>query len=137
MFCLNACKKDSQPANSNVTIVGKWFITKQSSELYYNGAEIEAFTDTSFTTNDFAEYYSDGSGYFSMNSTSGPSLTEFTYTLKGTALTQFTGAKNTATPETITNLTTNNLSIHAQSLVPDPSGSGQIDTEIDDYNYKR
>jgi len=138
LCCLNSCKKGSQAPKPIVTIVGKWFITKQSSELYYNGAEISSFTKTNFTSVDFVEYYGDGSGYFSKYSTTGPSLTEFTYTLKNTSLTQFTGGDNTAgTPETITSLTISSLSIHAESQVPDPNNSGQIDNEIDDYTYTR
>ena len=137
LLCLNSCKKDSTVPNSSVSIVGKWFITKQSSVLSYNGAQISAFTDTSFTTVDFAEYYSDGTGYFSQNSTTGPSLTEFAYTLKGTALTQFTSTNTAGTPETITSLTASSLSIHAESLVPDPNNPDQLDNEVDDYSYTR
>jgi len=137
LFCLNSCKKDSKAPNSGVSIVGKWFITKQSSVLSYNGSQVNAFTKTNFTSSDFVEYYSDGTGYFSQTGTTGPSLTEFTYTLAGTALTQFTSNNNSGTPETITSLTASGLSIHAVSLVTDPNNPDQQDNEVDDYTYTR
>jgi hypothetical protein len=127
-----SCKKD---ANSMVSIVGKWFITKQASELLYNGVLVSTFTKTSFTPNDFTQYFSDGTGYFSQNTATSPSLIEFTYTLKGDALNLYTSTDNTATPETVVSLTTGNLSIHAESLVPDPNNPGQLDNEIDNYTY--
>ncbi len=137
LFSLNSCKKDSTDPNSTVTIVGKWFITKQSSELLYNGSQIKAFTKTSFTTDDFVEYYSDGSGYFSKTSAPSPSLTEFTYTLKGTTLTQYTSKESAGILEKITVLTDSNLAIHAESLITDRNNSDQVDTEIDDFTYTR
>ena len=136
LLCLNSCKKDSKAPGSSVSIVGKWLITRQNSVLSNNGVQISAFTDTTFTAADFVEYYSDGTGYFSMNSSTGPSLTEFTYTLKGTSLIQNTSSENAGTPETITSLTATNLSIHAVSTVPDPN-TGGADTEVDDYYYTR
>jgi hypothetical protein len=137
LICLNACKKDSKTPAPTVTIAAKWFITEQSSELYFNGEEISSFVDTTFTSVDFVEYYSDGTGYFSRSSSTGPSLTEFTYTLKGSALTQYISNVNTGTPETVTDLTVNSLSIHAVSQIADPNNPSQNDTEIDDYTYKR
>lgn len=134
---LNACKKDSKAPAQSVTIVAKWFAAKQSSGLYFNGVEISSFADTTFTSVDFVEYYSDGTGYFSRNSSTGPSLTEFTYMLKGTDLTQYTSHINAGTPETITTLTANSLSIHAVSQISDPNNPSQNDIEIDDYIYKK
>ncbi len=134
--CLSSCKKSSQAPKPNVTIVGKWLITRQNSVLSNNGVQISAFTDTTFTAADFVEYYSDGTGYFSMHSATGPSLTEFTYTLTGTSLLQNTSDENKSTPETITSLTANNLSIHAVSTVAD-TNTGGTDTETDDYYYTR
>jgi hypothetical protein len=134
--CLGSCKKSSQAPKPNITIVGKWLITKQNSVLSNNGVQISAFTDTTFTAVDFVEYYSDGTGYFSMSSATGLSLTEFTYTLTGTTLLQNTSSENKSTPETITSLTASNLSIHAVSTVADPN-TGGTDTETDDYYYTR
>src|SRR5277367_2090632 len=79
LLCLNSCKKEAKAPNPGVSIVGKWLITKQNSVLSNNGVQISTFTDTTFTAVDFVEYYSDGTGYFSMSSATGPSLTEFTY----------------------------------------------------------
>ena len=134
--CLSSCKKSSQAPKPNITIVGKWLITKQHSVLSNNGVQISASTDTTFTAADFVEYYSDGTGYFSMHSATGPSIIEFTYTLTGTSLIQNTSSENKGTPETITSLTANNLSIHAISTVADPN-TGGADTEVDDYYYTR
>jgi hypothetical protein len=137
IFCLGSCKKDSKAPNSDVSIIGKWFSVTQNSELFYNGAQIKAITKTNFTTDDFVEYYSDGTGYFSKSSTPSPSLTEFTYTLKGTTLTQYASKENAGILETITILTASNLTIHAESSVVDPNNSDQVDTEIDDFTYSR
>ena len=136
LLCLSACKKESKAPNPGVTIVGKWLITKQNSVLSNNGVQISTFTDTTFTAADFVEYYGDGTGYFSMHSATGPSLTEFTYTLTGTNLIQNTSSENKGMPETVTGLTANKLSIHAVSSVPDPD-SGLIYTETDDYYYTK
>jgi len=137
LMFLIACKKDLPVPTAVVSIAGKWFITKQSSELFYNGVQINAYTKTRFTTTDFVEYYGDGTGYFSAYTATGPSLSEFTYTITGTNLMQYTSSKNQGIPETITVLTASNLSIHAVSSVPDPDNSGQLDNEVDDYNYTR
>lgn len=118
---LSACKKESKPATQGVTIVGKWFITKQSSLLLYNGVQIDSFSKNNFTSTDFVEYYADGTGYFSQASSNGPSITEFTYTLKDSTLTQHDGTNAQNLIEKVTALTVNNLSIHAQSTVPDPN----------------
>jgi len=128
-----SCKKD---APFPVTIIGKWYITKQQSQLFYKGILLDSYIDTSFTTNDFVDYFVDGSGYFSQNTATSPGISEFTYTVNGNILTQIVSG-GTATPETITLLTTNNLSIQANSLVPDPNNSGQLDNELDNYNYTK
>jgi len=134
--CLSSCKKSSQAPKPNVTIVGKWLITRQNSVLTNGGVQISAFTDTTYTAADFVEYYSDGTGYFSMHSATGPSITEFTYSLTGTNLLQNTSSENKSRAETITSLTANNLSIHAVFTVADPN-TGGADTEVDDYYYTR
>jgi hypothetical protein len=137
LVCLSACKKDSKTVGPGVTIAAKWFVTKEASELYFNGAQISSFIDTTYTSVDFVEYYNDGSGYYSKYSSTGPSLSEFTYTLKGSALMQFDSPENAGVPETITNLTANSLSIHAVYEIVDPNNPNQTDTEIDDLTYKR
>ncbi len=137
IICLSACKKESKSANQNVTIVGKWFIIRQSSFLFYNGTQIDSFSKNNFTSSDFVEYYSDGTGYFSQAGSNGPSIIEFTYTLKDSTLTQHDGTNAQNLIETIRGLTANNLSIHAQSTIPDPNNGAQLDTEIDDLSYSR
>jgi hypothetical protein len=137
LLCLYSCKKESPAPSNPVLILGKWFNTKVTTKLYNNGAEVDSTNTISFTTDDFVEYYSDGSGYYSHASSEGPTLSEFTYTLKGAALSEFTSVENNSVPETITGLTATNLSIHAVSLVPDPNDPTITDTEIDDLSYKR
>ena len=137
LICLNACKKDSKNPAPSATIVAKWFMAKQSSGLYYNGSQISSFVDTTYTPVDFVEYHNDGTGYFSKHSSNGPSLAEFTYTLKGTVLTRFDGPLNSGVPETITTLTANSLSIHVSYTIADPNNTNQSDTEVDDLTYKR
>jgi hypothetical protein len=136
-ICFNSCKKVLQVPTISKSIVGKWFITKQRSQLFNNGALVNNFTKTNFTTDDFAKYFSDGSGYFSKSSSVSPNISLFTYTLSGSSLTQYINGNSKGMLETITNLTQNSLSIHAESLVPDPNDSSLIDNEIDDYTYIR
>ncbi len=138
LLCLNSCKNDLPVPNTTVTIVGKWFVTKQNSELFYNGVLINSFTQTNFTSTDFVEYYGDGTGYFSKASSTGISIAEFKYTLSGTALIRYTANNNTVgTPLTITSLTANSLSTHAVAMVSDPNNQGQIDQEIDDDTFTK
>jgi len=134
--CLFSCKKDNSDPSGGITIVGKWFVTKQASVLYNNsGGQIATFTKTNFTNADFIEFYSDGSGYMSQTNQSGPSLSEFSYTVSGSKLVQYTSSLPTGTPETITNLTTKNMSIHIVSRFSDPNDPSVTDTEIDDFTY--
>jgi hypothetical protein len=136
LMCLNSCKKDAAPP-ATPTIIGKWFITKQASEVYNNGVKVEAFTVTSFTTDDYIEFDSGGTGFNSSASSTGPSLAEFTFTLKGTALTIVNSVAIDGAPETVTSLTANGLAIHAVSQVPDPNDPTVLDTEVDDFTYSR
>jgi len=135
--CLNSCKKNGVAPAPAPTIVGKWQLTKQASELYSNGVVIKTVVKSNFTTSDFVEYYSDGTGYYSTFTPAGPSLSEFTYTIHGTDITEFVSAENAGFPETVTTLTSNTLAIHAVSQVPDPSDPGITDTEIDDITYTK
>lgn len=135
---LNSCKKSSEKPDTSVTIVGKWFITKQIAVLSYNGVQLDAKTKTNFTSDDFIEFYNDGSGYYSYATSyfsNHPGFTEFTYVLKGANLTQYTSISNDGIPETITSLTANGLSIHVVSSVADPNDPSVTDTEIDDVTY--
>jgi len=128
-----SCKKE--PAV--ISIIGKWYLTKQQSKLFYNGNLISTFNNSSFTTNDFVQYFTDGSGYTSQNTTTSPSIMEFTYILSGNVLSLYTSSNDIKITDTVTSITSANLSIHAESLVPDPDNSGQFDNEIDDFFYKK
>jgi hypothetical protein len=137
LLSLNSCKKNSAPSPQPVSIVGKWFYARQATELYNGGTEINTINKTNFTTDDFVEYYSNGTGYYSQSTALGPSLSQFTYTLKGTALTEYTSAADGGLPETITTLSADSLLIHAVILVPDPNDPSVNDTEVDDYTFTR
>ena len=137
MICLYSCKKEKPTPGSGTLLLGKWYFEKQVSVLYQNNKEISTFDKTNFTNDDFVEYYNDGSGYYSASTAQGPSLTEFTYTINGFTLTQYTSAENAGTPETITGITSTGLSVHVVQLVPDPNDPGVTDTEVDDLNYTK
>jgi hypothetical protein len=137
LICLNSCKKDSTAPTSNVLIIGKWHITKQNSELFNSGVQIATFTRTNYTADDFVQYFSDGTGYISKSTATSPSLSEFNYTVNGKNITLFTTVDKTGTPETITNLSETNLTIHAESLIIDPNDLNLIDNEINDYYYTK
>jgi hypothetical protein len=137
--CFCSCKKDAKapvPVPGTL-ILGKWYSTKEVSSLYRDGAQLSTFNKTNFTNDDFVEYYNDGSGYYSKSSTVGPSLSEFTYSIKGTTITEYLSAVNAGVPETISNISSGNLAIHVVSLVSDPNDPSLTDTEIDDLAYTR
>jgi hypothetical protein len=135
--CLYSCKKEKPTPGTGALLLGKWYSVKQVSVLYQNNKEISTFNKTSFTNDDFVEYYSDGSGYYSASTSQGPSLTEFTYKLSGSTLTRYTSEENAGIPETITNITSTGLSVHVVQLVPDPNDPTVTDTEIDDLTYTK
>lgn len=134
--CVYSCKKEKTPPPT-VTIVGKWLTIKQASQLFYKGVKVDSVNRTKFTAADFVEYYNDGSGYYSKSTPSGISLSEFTYSVAGTTLTQYFNAQNKGIPGTITNLTASTLSLHLVYLTQDPNDPTVTDTEIDDYTYSR
>jgi hypothetical protein len=137
LLCLNACKKSSTaPQNSSVAILGKWYITSHTSKVSHNGALIDSLYSTSFNTNDFVEYFNDGTGIISSDASPAPSLGIFTYTIKGSVIVQVNSAEVAGVTETITTLTANNLAVHYVILVTDPN-TGEADNEADDYSFKR
>lgn len=138
VVCLYSCKKETQPPPSAGTLlIGKWYSVKQVSVLYQNNKEISTFNKTSFTNDDFIEYYNDGSGYYSKSTNQGPSLSEFTYTIKGSTITQYTSAENSGIPETIESITSTGLAVHVVQLVADPNDPTVTDTEVDDLTYSK
>ncbi len=137
IFSLCSCKKETPAPSTGTLLLGKWYFTTQASVLYRNDKEIATFNKTSFTNDDFIEYYNDGSGYYSKSTSSGPSLSEFTYTLTGSTITQFTSSQNSGIPETIKSITAAGLSVHVVQLVPDPNDPTVTDTEIDDLSYSK
>ncbi|WP_428330111.1 hypothetical protein [Mucilaginibacter sp.] len=137
LFCFSACKKDAAQPQATVTLVGKWYLTQHNLTLISNGVQVGSSSKTSYTTNDYAQYFNDGTGILSANSSSSaPSLSTFRYTLNGTTIIQ-TSSNQVNVTETITKLTATALSIHYETLIGDPVNSSQIDTEIDDYDFKR
>jgi hypothetical protein len=137
IICFWSCKKNTVAPVPQVTIVGKWLLVKQYSLLVSNGVVIDSIKKSKFTNNDFVQYLSDGTGYYSRSTSTGPSLSEFTYTIKGSLITEFVSIENKGVPETITSLTANKLSVHVESSVPDPNDPTVYDTEKDDFSYTK
>lgn len=137
IISLCSCKKNgAKPSNSGL-ILGKWYFVKQVSVLYYKNKQLSTVNKTNFTNEDFVEYYNDGTGYYSKSTTQGPSLSEFTYTVSGAIITQYTSLENNGIPETIENITSTGLSVHIVQMVPDPNDPNLTDTEIDDFTYTK
>jgi hypothetical protein len=134
LTCFCACKKDA--AKRQISIIGKWHTTSLHATAYFNGAQIYSLAKTAFTTDDFVQYFSDGTGILSASTDHSPSLSSFTYKINGSTLTQLDSGGGAAIAETITKLTTDSLSIHYAILVID-SNTGLLDNEIDDYTFKR
>lgn len=137
LLCLWSCKKNAAKPVPAVTIIGKWQLVKENSFLFNNGAVIDSVKNSKFTNSDFVEYFSDGTGYYSRSTVNGPSLSEFTYTINGSVITEFISLENKGVPETVTGLTANSLLIHIESLVPDPNNPNVYDTEKDDLSYTK
>jgi hypothetical protein len=134
LLCFYACKKDTAMPQSTVFINGKWYLSTHHSKLYYNGALIDSVFYNHFTTNDFIEYYNDGTGIISTNAIPAPSLTSFKYTLSGLNLIQYTSVTSKGLPEKIIKLTKDSLSISYMLLVTD-ANSGQTGNETDEFDY--
>ena len=137
MLCLQACKKDPVNIQSKITVVGKWQMTKHDLRLIKDGVQIGETIRTTYSKDDFTQYFADGTGYQSAKGTKdSPSLNTFQYTLKGNILTQYING-SAGIEETITKLTETEFAIHYESRIPDPAGGGQFNTEVDDYYFTR
>lgn len=135
---LTGCKKQQAAPfeNSKTLILGKWFVKSFASRLYYNGAEVDSTFQTSFTNADFAQYFSDGTGIKSSNASPAPNLSLFKYSVSGANLSLINATDGTVTPETITQLTTTNLSLNTERLIADP-GAGKVYTAKDHYDFTK
>ena len=134
---LQACKKNGASPQAKITVVGKWFVVKHNLKLIRDGVQVGETIRTNYTTDDFAQFYEDGSGYQSAKGTaSAPSLTTFNYTLKNNIITLYING-NLGVVETITKLTETEFAVHYESKILDPVDPTKIDTEIDDYEFKR
>ena len=129
-----SCKKEVANPESKVSIVGKWYLISHRSKLYYHEIPIDSLFHTHFTPNDFIEYFSDGSGIISSNSTPTPLLVSFQYTVNGLNLTQFSSVATQGIPEKITKLTKDSLSIYYVLSITDPD-TGVTENETDDFSY--
>ncbi|MDB5123912.1 MAG: hypothetical protein JWP94_2041 [Mucilaginibacter sp.] len=138
LICLHGCKKGSTPSSqdSKKLIVGKWFTSSHLSRLYYNGVAVDSILKNNFTTSDFSQYFSDGTGIQSANDQPAPSLSLFNYTINGSNLNQFNSSDNSSLAEVITKLTSSDLSFNYTVIIADP-GSGKIYTEKNYIDFKR
>jgi hypothetical protein len=137
LLCLQSCKKD--PANTQIklTVVGKWQMTRHDLKLVKDGVQIGETIRTTYTEDDFTQYFADGTGYQSAQAVkNGPSLNTFKYTLTGNTLTQFING-GAGIVETITKLTETDFAIHYESQITDPANDGHFNTELDDYSFTR
>ena len=137
LFFGASCKKEPVAPAS---IYGKWFFGKVNSKLYNgSGKLLDSVSQSGYTSNDFVYYYSDGTGYYSNTSkiSLGASLSLFTFTIKGSALTQTGSSQSFVLNETVTSLTITTLAIHAEYELQDPNNVEQTDKEVDDISYHR
>ncbi|HEY8928592.1 MAG TPA: lipocalin family protein [Mucilaginibacter sp.] len=132
-----ACKTDAVKPAVEVTIVGKWFVVQHNLKLIKDGVQVGETVRTTYTKDDFAQFFEDGSGYQSAEGTTvAPSLSIFHYTISGNVITLYINGSR-GIDETITKLTESELSVHYESQIPDPIIAGKFNTEIDDYAFKR
>lgn len=137
LLCLQACKIDAVKPGTTVTVVGKWYMAQHNLKLIKDGVQVGETIRTSYTKDDFAQFFEDGTGYQSKQGTPAASLSTFHYTLKGNVITLFTISSAVGQDETITKLTATELVVHYESQIPDPDIAGKFNTEIDDYAFKR
>jgi len=136
LLCLSACKTSNVKPQAKMTIVGKWFLNKHDLKLIRDSVQVGFSSKTTFTDDDFAQYFDNGTGLISFTSnepTAG--LYRFTYKIDGTKLTVSTDG-GTAVDETITSLTQTKFTIHSESIVADPYDQ-VLEKETDDYVYIR
>jgi len=131
---LFSCKKDNTTV---VSIVGKWYNIKHTSQTLNNGTLLTSSTTTKFTTDDFAQFFSDGSGYYSESVLLSPTIIEFNYMVNGKAITIYTNSVTGGNTGSITSLASNSLSIHTETKIVDQNNPDQTDDQIDDYDYSR
>lgn len=137
LICFCSCKKNNTaPQNTATAILGKWYVTSHTSTTYSEGKLLDTATRTSFTTNDYIQYFSDGSGILSSEATPSPSYTQFKYTINGQTLVQSDTGGGEMINETIKTLTVSSMAIHFTITYVD-IGTGDIDIETDDYSFKR
>ena len=137
LLCLQACKKDAASPQAKITVVGKWLITKHDLKLVQNGVQIDEEIKTNYTADDFVQFFEDGSGYQSAKGSDIlPGLSTFSYTLKGNIMTMYVDGGQGVT-ETITRLTDTEFAIHSEGQIADPQNPTLVDTEINDFSFKR
>ncbi len=84
-----SCKKDNTaPQNTATAILVKLYVISHTSTTYSEGKLLDTAPRTSFTTNDYIQYFNDGSGILSSEATPSPSYTEFKYKINGQTLVQ-------------------------------------------------
>jgi len=85
------CSKsnNSSPITAKVTIVGKWYFSTDTVNNVSNGKITKSFINEGFTTSDYYQFNTDGTG-----TTGGPSLgvQAFTYNINGSIVTMNTPA---------------------------------------------
>lgn len=136
LLCIEACKTSGVNPQSKARIVGKWFLNKHDLKLIRDSVQVGFSSKTSFTDDDFAQYFADGTGIISFKSgepTAG--LYRFTYKINGIKLTVSTDG-GAWVNETITSLTQTKFSIHYETIVPDPYDQ-VLEKEVDDFEYVR
>lgn len=134
---LCGCKKSTSNPTPQITIVGKWVKNKTVSTETVNG-RVGATTETLFSDpNNYMQFNSNGTGTASTGGNGSYILTNFTYSVSGSMLIvpHNFGVSTTVETQTITTLTSSNLTIHTDLLV---HNTGDIPYEYvtDDYYSK-
>jgi hypothetical protein len=136
LFILSCKKGSAVSATPAVSIIGKWYVTDHIETHYFQNTLVDSNNYKQFTTDDYIQYFTDGSGIGSVNATPAPRLSIFKYTIDGTALMVYNSVGNPGVPQTVTKLTATELAIHFVQLVSDPY-TGNQDVETNDFTFKK
>jgi hypothetical protein len=137
LLYLSACKKE---VINSPTLVGKWYEQKIITQIYQDSTRISSSTTTGFTSKDYAQFNSNGTGIGSASDTTGTFfMPDFNFTLSGTNLhiIQYSldGTTTATTQYIISELTLNSLVLHAEGTYTAPTSV--IYKETQDFYFTK
>ncbi len=137
--CKKGAKDPKPAANDNVS--GKWYPVRKAFKLYRGSEEYENTVDTTFNTEDYIQFNSDGMGYANSHRVTAPVLSgNFEYTVTGHVLVftkpgfNITSYPGPGTTFHILKLTSQSLELRSDTLVTQVGADQNKTIEDDTYS---